>query len=138
MGVRQDFAPGPAQTWAAFGVQGLAPYWFEVEATGYVGGGGRTHVRFETEYDLRLTNRLILQPLVEFEVYGKDDLERFRARGLTESEAGLRLRYLVKREFAPYVGVVWSRKYFGTADLARDRGDRTAGVRLAFGLRAWL
>jgi copper resistance protein B len=137
-GVRQDFAPGPAQTWAAVGVQGLAPYWFEVEATGYVGGSGRTHVRFEAEHDLLLTNRLVLQPIVEFEVYGKDDLERNRAKGLTEGELGLRLRYVVRRELAPYVGLVWTRKFFGTADLARAQGDRTAGVRFAFGLRAWM
>jgi copper resistance protein B len=137
-GVRQDFAPGPAQTWAAFGIQGLAPYWFEVEATGYVGGSGRTHVRFEAEHDMLVTNRLVLQPIVELEIYGKDDLERGRAKGVTEGEAGLRLRYVVRREFAPYVGLVWTRKFFGTADLARAQGDRTAGLRFAFGLRAWM
>jgi len=137
-GLRQDFAPGPAQTWAAFGVEGLAPYWFQVEATGYVGGSGRTHVRFEAEHDLLLTNRVVLQPILEFEIYGKDDLERNRAKGLTEGEAGLRLRYMVRRELAPYVGLVWSRKFFGTADLARARGDHTAGLRFAFGVRAWM
>ena len=138
MGLRQDFAPGPAQTWAAAGIQGLAPYWFEVEVTGYLGGSGRTHVRFEAEHDVLLTNRLVLQPIVEFEVYGKDDPERNRARGLTEGEAGLRLRYVIRREFAPYVGLVWSRKFFGTADLAREQGDGTSGLRLAFGVRAWM
>ena len=61
-GVRQDLRPGPAQTWAAVGIQGIAPDWFEVEATAYVGASGRTHVRFETEYELLLTNRLVLQP----------------------------------------------------------------------------
>ena len=75
-GIRQDFRPGPAQTWAAIGVQGLAPYWFEVEATAYVGASGRTHARFEVEYELLLTNRLILQPLVEAEIVGKSDPER--------------------------------------------------------------
>ena len=65
----------PAPPWP-FGVQGLAPYWFEVEASAYVETSGRTHVRVETEYDLLLTNRLVLQPLVEFEIYGRADPER--------------------------------------------------------------
>lgn len=136
-GVRQDFRPGDPQTWAAAGIQGLAPYWFEVEATGYVGAGGRTHARFEVEYDLLLTNRLILQPLVELEVYGKDDRQRGIGAGLSSLETGLRLRYEIRRELAPYVGVTWDRKLFGTADFARVDGERTSTARLAFGLRTW-
>ena len=80
-GIRQDFRPGPAQTWAAFGVQGLAPYWFEIEATAYIGASGRTHARFEVEYELLLTNRLIVQPLFEAEIFGKSDPERGIGRG---------------------------------------------------------
>ena len=129
--------PGPAQTWAAVGVQGLAPYWFNVEATAYVGAAGRTHFRFETEYELLLTNRLILQPLVEVEVYGKSDPERGIGTGLSTADAGLRLRYEVRREFAPYVGLVWSRQFFGTADLAEATGGRSGGARLAVGIRLW-
>ena len=136
-GLRQDFRPGPAQTWAAFGIQGLAPYWFEVEATGYVGAGGRTAVRFEAEYDLLLTNRLILQPIVEFDLYGKDDPERGIGAGLSSVETGARLRYEFRREFAPYVGVTWNRKLFGTADFARAGGEDVSGGRFAFGLRTW-
>lgn len=137
-GVRQDVRPGPARTWAAVGIQGLAPYWFEVEATGYVGEGGRTHLRLETEYDLLLTNRLILQPLVEVQVYGKADPSRDLGTGLGSTDLELRLRYEIRREFAPYVGVSWNRKYFGTADLARAAGERTSGARLALGLRLWM
>ena len=137
LGIRQDFRPGPSQTWAAFGIQGLAPYWFEVEATGYVGAGGRTSIRLEAEYDLLLTNRLILQPLAELDFYGKDDPEREIGAGLSSIETGARLRYEFRREFAPYVGVTWSRKLFGTADFARDEGDDVSGARLAFGLRTW-
>jgi len=137
-GVRQDLRPGPAQTWAAFGIQGLAPYWFEIDATAYVGAAGRTHLRLEVEYQLLLTNRLILQPLVEAEVYGKADPEHGAGAGLTTAEAGLRLRYEFRRRVAPYVGVVWHRKFFGTADLARASGDPTAGARLAVGLRLWM
>jgi copper resistance protein B len=138
VGVRQDVRPGPARTWAAVGVQGLAPYWFEIEATAYVGEAGRTHVRFETEYDLLLTNRLILQPLVEIDVYGKSDPERGIGSGLSSTDAGFRLRYEFRRELAPYVGVTWGRKYFGTADAARAAGEKTAGARFAVGVRLWI
>jgi copper resistance protein B len=136
-GVRQDLRPGDPQTWAAIGVQGLAPYWFEVEATAYVGGSGRTRFTFETEYELLLTNRLVLQPLLELDVHGKADPERGVGAGLSEVETGLRLRYELRREVAPYVGVTWSRKTFGTADLAREAGERTSGARIAVGLRLW-
>lgn len=136
-GVRQDFRPGSAQTWAAVGIQGLAPYWFEVEATGYVGAGGRTHMRVEVEYELLVTNRLILQPLFEAEVYGKSDEARGIGAGLTSLETGLRLRYELRRELAPYVGVTWEKKFFGTADLARRAGKDVSEARIVFGLRTW-
>ena len=136
-GVRQDLRPGDPQTWAAFGIQGLAPHWFEIEATGYIGAGGRTHARIEAEYDLLLTNRLVLQPLGELEIYGKSDPERGIGAGLSSIEAGLRLRYEVRREFAPYVGLTWDRKLFGTADYARDEGDKVGAARLTFGVRTW-
>lgn len=137
-GVRQDFRPGSPQTWAAVGVQGLAPYWFEVEATAAIGASGRTLFRLETEYELLLTNRLILQPLVEVDIYGKSDPARGIGAGLSSMDAGLRLRYELRREFAPYVGVVWNRSFFGTADLARAAGERTSGTRLALGVRIWM
>jgi copper resistance protein B len=137
-GVRQDVRPGPAQTWAAVGIQGLAPYWFEIEGTAYVGAGGRTQFRLETEYEVLLTNRLILQPLVELQVYGKADPERGIGAGLSSADAGLRLRYVLRRELAPYVGVTWNRTFFGTRDLAKSAGDRTGGARLAVGIRLWL
>src|SRR5690606_985788 len=72
-GVKRDFAPDDSQTWAAFGVQGLAPYMFEVSVTGYVGESGRTALVAEAEYELLLNNRLILQPVVEATLFGKDD-----------------------------------------------------------------
>jgi copper resistance protein B len=136
-GVRQDLDPGPSQTWAAVGIQGLAPQWFEVEATAYVGEAGRTRFRFETEYELLLTNRLVLQPLVEIELQGKDDPERGVGSGLSSLETGLRLRYEFKREWAPYVGVVWDRKFFGTADYAEAAGDSKSSAKFVFGVRFW-
>ena len=123
-GVRQDFRPGPARTWAAIGIQGLAPYWFEVEATAYIGESGRTHFRIETEYELLLTNRLVLQPLVELEIYGKSDPERRIGAGLSSLETGLRLRYEIRREFAPYFGVTWNRTLLRHGRYRRGRGRR--------------
>lgn len=136
-GVRQDLRPGDPQTWAAVGIQGLAPYWFEVEATAYVGAGGRTQARLEVEYDLLLTNRLILQPVMEISAYGKRDAGRGIGAGLSAIESGLRLRYEIRREVAPYVGLTWDRKLFGTADLARSQGEDASTMRLAIGLRSW-
>ncbi len=137
-GVRQDVGPGPNRTWAAVGLQGLAPYWFDVELTAYVGAGGRAHVRLESEYELLITNRLVLQPVAEVDIYGKSDPERGIGSGLSSGEAGMRLRYEFRREFAPYVGVTWNRKFFGTADRARAAGEGTGSTRLTVGLRLWL
>lgn len=103
-----------ARAWAALGVQGLAPYWFSTEATFYVRGQGRTAVRLKSEYELLFTQRLILQPEAEANLYGKSDPARQLGSGLSDLEIGLRLRYEVRREFAPYIGVVWARQFGGT------------------------
>jgi copper resistance protein B len=136
-GGRQDFGAGPGRTWAAIGVQGLAPYWFNAEATFYVGGQGRTAVRLKTEYELLVTQRLILQPEGEANLYGKSDPARELGSGLSDLEIGLRLRYEVRREFAPYIGVVWSRQFGGTADRVRQSGGNPSDVQFVAGLRAW-
>ncbi len=137
-GLRVDTLPSTPRTALAIGVQGLAPYWFEVEASAYIEPSGRTHVRIETEYELLITNRLVLQPLVEFEVYGSADAERHIGAGLSTADVGLRLRYEFKRELAPYLGVVWNRKFFSTADRARAADHSVSDTRLAVGLRWWL
>jgi copper resistance protein B len=136
-GISQDVRPGPAQTWAAFGVQGLAPYWFEIEATAHVGAGGRFHARFEAEYELLLTNRLVLQPLVEMELFAKSDSRRVVGAGLSTLEAGARLRYEIQREMAPYIGVVWNSKFGDTADFARTEGMEVRATRFVAGIRMW-
>jgi copper resistance protein B len=136
-GVRQDFKPGDGQTWAAFGTQGMALYNFEAEATLFVGEAGRTAARLEGDYDILLTNRLILQPTAELNFYGRNDPQRGIGSGLSESELGLRLRYEVRREFAPYVGVTWNRSYGQTAQYARDEGEDTSQVRWVVGVRLW-
>ncbi|KGM57623.1 copper resistance protein CopB [Lysobacter arseniciresistens ZS79] len=136
-GVRHDFAPGDSRSWAAVGVQGLAPYMFETQATAYFGESGRVEAVIEVEYELLLTNRLILQPAVEATFTGRDDADRGVASGLSSSEAGLRLRYEFTRRFAPYVGLVHERSHGGTADLRRDAGEPVHDTRWVVGLRTW-
>jgi copper resistance protein B len=135
-GVRQDFRPGPSRTFAAIGIQGLAPYWFEVEGTAYLGSSG-IHFRGEVEYELLLTNRLVLQPLLEVEIFGQSDSERGIGAGLSTTEAGFRLRYEFRRELGPYIGVTWNNKFGRTADFAEAAGEDTNGARFITGLRLW-
>ncbi|MFW6753978.1 copper resistance protein B [Pseudomonas glycinae] len=136
-GVRQDFKPGAPQTWAAFGLQGMALYNFEAEATAFLGENGQSAVRLEGDYDILLTNRLILQPTAELNVYGKNDPQRGIGSGLSNTEAGLRLRYEIRREFAPYIGVTWNRTYGQTADYAREESEDRSEARLVLGVRLW-
>ncbi|HEY9277464.1 MAG TPA: copper resistance protein B [Methylotenera sp.] len=136
-GVRQDFKPGAPQTWAAFGVQGLALYNFETEATAFIGEQGQTSARLAGDYDILLTNRLVLQPTAELNFFGKSDPERGIGSGLSDSEIGLRLRYELRREIAPYIGVTWNRTYGKTADYARDEGEDRSDARLVLGVRMW-
>jgi copper resistance protein B len=121
LGVREDFRSGDSQGWLAVGVMGLAPYRFNVQATAYLGDAGRTALRVETEYDMLLTNRLILQPRLELDAYGKDDPSRGIDSGIS-MDLGLRLRYEIRREIAPYVGINWD-----THDL-----QALAGLRIWF------
>jgi copper resistance protein B len=137
LGVRYDSGAGPDRSWLAFGVQGLAPYWFDVEATAYVGEQARSAFRLATEYELLLTQKLILQPRIEVNVYGKRDTERALGSGLSDLSAGVRLRYEIRREFAPYLGVEWAGKYGSTADFARAAGEDAKATRLVAGLRFW-
>jgi len=138
LGVRADFGDGPGRSWAAFGLQGLAPDWLDIEATAYLGPSGRTAARFEAEYELLFTQRLILQPRFEANLYGRDDRARRIGAGLSDAQLGLRLRYEIRRQFAPYVGVEWIRRFAKTAQYARDAGELAfdpqwvAGVRLLF------
>ncbi|QOW21172.1 copper resistance protein B [Novilysobacter avium] len=136
-GIKHDFNPGDSQTWAAFGVQGLAPMKFDVSATAYIGESGQTAANVEAEYELLLTNRLILQPLVEITAFGKDDPQRGIGSGLSSVEAGVRVRYEIDRRFAPYVGVVHERMFGNTADLRRADGEDTRDTRLVAGVRIW-
>ena len=136
-GVRHDIAPGRDQNFAAIGVAGMAPYKFEVEATVYLGESGQTAARVEAEYELLLTNRLILQPVIEAEWHGKNDASRGTGSGLGKVETGLRLRYEFTRKFAPYVGLVHERSFGNTAGLLRDEGEAARDTRIVAGVRIW-
>ena len=137
LGVRYDTGHGPDQGWLAFGVAGLAPYWFELDATAYLGDDGQTALAVEGEYELLLTQRLVLQPRAELTAYGKDDAERGQGRGLSELVAGARLRYEFSRQFAPYVGWEWAAALGNSADQVREEGDATQETRWVAGTRFW-
>lgn len=137
-GVRSDIDSAPGRTWAAFGIEGLAPYFFEVSATGYVSSEGHFAAKLEGSYDLLITQRLILQPQIEMNVYSKPDPARGLGTGLADLDTGLRLRYEFSRKFAPYIGMSFAQSFGGTANYARAAGERTSDLRFVFGVRAWL
>ncbi|MBA2078052.1 copper resistance protein CopB [Rhodanobacter sp. PCA2] len=137
LGVRHDFGDGPARDWAAFGVQGLAPYWFALSATAYAAPSGRTAARLRVEYELLFTQRLILQPELEFNLYGKADPQRGIGAGLSDASFGLRLRYEIRRQFAPYLGVSWVRRFGATAAYAREDRRPVSDSQLVAGVRIW-
>ena len=138
LGVRLDqYDEGKDRQWLAIGMQGLAPYWFELDVTAYVGDDGRTALSAEAEYELLLTQKLILQPRAELNLYGKDDAENGLGAGLSDLAVGLRLRYEFSRQFAPYIGVEWTDTYGDTADYRRAVGQDTSGTQFVAGLRFW-
>lgn len=136
-GIRYDSKPMPVRRFAALGIQGLALYWFEVDATAYVSDEGDVSANLEAEYDLLLTQRLILQPRFETNVAANEVEEAGIGEGFNDVTLGLRLRYEIKREFAPYIGVSWTRKLGDTADLAEAEGEEKKRTAIVAGVRAW-
>ncbi|MBL4721673.1 MAG: copper resistance protein B [Alphaproteobacteria bacterium] len=137
VGIRHDFRPGPTRTYGVFGVQGLAPQWFEVDANAFVSERGDISFRLEVEYDLLLTQRLILQPVIEVEAALSQDEAIGQGDGLRSLEMGLRLRYEVTREFAPYIGVNWEKSFGDSADFKREEGEGTASSSVVLGVTFW-
>lgn len=136
-GVRQDFKPGSPQTWATFGVQGMPLFGLETEATAFLGEGGQSAARLTADYDILLTNQLILQPSLEVNLHGRNDPKRGVGAGLSDTELGLRLRYEINRQFAPYIGVNWYRAYSDTADMRRANNEDSSESRVVAGVRFW-
>lgn len=135
-GVRQDFEPD-GKTYAVLGLQGLAPQWFEIDAHGFLSTDGDVTADFEAEYDLLLTQRWVLQPRAEVSVALQDVEDRGLASGFTHAEFGVRLRYEIRREFAPYVGVEWTSALGDTRDLVRAAGGAEDDIVFVLGVRAW-
>ena len=138
-GVRyfQASSDGPPRASAVLGVQGIAPYWFDVEAALFISNRGEVSARLELEYDLLLTQKLILQPRLETNIAVQEVKELGIGKGVNDLELGLRLRYEIRREFAPYVGVAWTSKFGDAADFARARGDDVRKLNFVVGVRFW-
>lgn len=136
-GVRHDVDPDPSQNWAVIGVQGVAPYFIETDASLFIGESGQTGFRLGAEYELMLTQRWVLSPEIELNLYGKNDEIRGIGSGISDMEAGLRLRYEISRELAPYIGINWEKKFGNTADFARDENEEINDTQLVIGVRAW-
>jgi copper resistance protein B len=138
IGIRRDIKLKPSRTFGVIGINGLAPQWFETDASLFVSNKGDTSLRLEAEYDILFTQRLVLEPSAEVNIAFSDDEPTGVGAGLSNVELGLRLRYEVTREFAPYVGINWERKVGKTADFAGEEGEDSnvfsvvAGVRVFF------
>ncbi|GBR02446.1 copper resistance protein CopB [Acetobacter oeni LMG 21952] len=135
-GVRLDVDSGPTRPWGAVGIQGLALYFFDLEATAYFSDRGAAG-RLQGSYDILLTNRLILQPQAELNFYSTADRTRDVGRGFSDIDTGLRLRYEWFRKFAPYAGITYTGRFGQAAGIARSRDSVVHDVTFTFGLRAW-
>jgi copper resistance protein B len=136
-GWRRDLRPTPTRDWLALGIMGLAPYLFEVDAALFVGEEGRGAARLDAEYEYLFSQRLVLTPELEANLYSKADPERGIGAGLSDLSLGLRLRYEIRREFAPYIGVHWTGLYGDTADYAEAAGGDSSEAVWVAGIRAW-
>ena len=137
IGVRHDIVPNPSRTYAVVGVEGIAPYWFHVTGQLFLSDKGDFRARLEGSYDERITQRLIFQPRAEFNLSAQDMPAIGVGSGLSDVEVGARLRYEIRKEFAPYVGVEWVKKIGNTARLARLAGEDDDAVNLVAGIRVW-
>jgi copper resistance protein B len=137
LGWRHDIRPTPERDWFAFGLKGLAPYYFDVDTALFIGDAGRTAARLQAEYEFMLTQKLVLVPEVELNFHGKNDSDTGTGSGLSDIEVGVRLRYELRREFAPYIGLNWTKLYGKTADFSRDEGEDVDDIHLVFGISFW-
>lgn len=138
LGIRLDqYDEGVDRQWLAIGLQGLAPYWFELDMTAYIGESGRTALSLEAEYEILLSQQWVLQPRAEVSLYGQDDIENGLGDGFSDVAFGLRVRYEMTRQFAPYVGVEWTSKLGQTADIARADNESVRDTRYVAGIKFW-
>jgi copper resistance protein B len=137
LGWRGDFQPETGRDWAVVGVQGLAPGFIETELAAFVGSSGRLSARARGAYEMLITNRLVLEPEVELDWYSEDDPANGIGSGISGLEAGLRLRYIIRRELAPYIGLSWEKAFGDTADYIEADGGKSSDLQLVAGLRFW-
>lgn len=136
VGLHRSFGETADRDWAAIGIKGLAPYWFEVDAALHLGDDGHTAFDLEIEYELLLTQRLVLQPRIDIKAFSETDIELGRGSGLSTVKAGARLRYEFDRQFAPYLGVERVRSFGETADMLLPGSNRVE-THWVLGLRFW-
>ena len=131
---------GPVRRTTSFfviGLEGLAPYWFELEPALFVSEKGKVSARFTASYDQLITQRWVIQPRIDLNAALQDDPRRNLAAGFNDVEFGVRLRYDIRRQFSPYVGVTWRRVLGATTGLVRRNGEDRSDTSIVFGLRAW-
>ncbi len=136
LGATQDLIEDENRSWATISLRGLAPYWFDLETNIHIGNSGRSAFELEAEYDLLFTQRLILQPRLDFKAYGKSDIAAGRGKGASTLEAGMRLRYEFSRQFAPYIGLERAAVFGETARLL-PLGKDDRETHWVAGLRFW-
>ena len=136
VGIRKDLKPVD-QEWFALGFKGVAPYYFDVDASVFFGKGGKTAASLSGEYELMLTQKTAVVPELELNFFGQDDPAAGVGSGLSDMNFSLRLQHEFRREFAPYFGVTWTKLFGSTADYARDEGEDTSDARFMVGVHAW-
>ncbi|MCG7898512.1 MAG: copper resistance protein B [Candidatus Thiodiazotropha lotti] len=136
-GWRRDIKPKPDRDYLTLAFKGLAPYLFEVDAGLFIGESGRINARLDAEYEYMLTQKWVLSPELSMNLYSKDDEERGIGSGLSDMSLGLRLRYEIRREFAPYIGVNWRKQFGDTADFTEAEDEDTSDTQFVVGIRAW-
>lgn len=137
LGFRKDIKPSPSREWAVIGIQGLAPYFFDLDVTFFIDKEGGTAFRLNGEYEILITQRLILTPEIEINLYGKNDPEKGIGSGLADLSTELRLAYRITREFSPYIGINWIKKMGDTADYATEEGEEVRETQFVIGIKAW-
>lgn len=137
VGLRTDLEPEPERNWLAFGFYGVSPYWFEIDTAIFIEEDEQVNLRLEAEYELMLTQKWVLSPEIEINWFSEDDDELGIGAGFANFEAGIRLRYEITREIAPYIGINYERLLGDTEDIAKAGGEETSDTQAVAGLRFW-
>jgi len=137
VGWRHDFKPEPERNWLALGFYGVSPYWFEIDSAIFVEEDGQVNLRLEAEYEFMLTQKWVLSPKIEMNWFSKDDDDLDIGSGLADLEAGLRLRYEITRQIAPYIGINYERLFGNTKDKVDAAGEETSDTQAVVGIRFW-